>query len=153
MADLTSIQRQTKAMGRLNTSQMNVRSLSLSDTGAMMYCSSIDVSQVTEGVGTTIPITIQPTSPSIVDLYDSKVRYYKNEEERGSPSQGYHSNEFKNDANREDIEEIKVVASEPICLGCTEARFSEEKMTFLCFTWKKKRKGVTYHTCQAPRAH
>ena len=118
-----------------------------------MYCSSIDVSQVTEGVGTTIPITIQPTSPSIVDLYDSKVRYYKNEEERGSPSQGYHSNEFKNDANREDIEEIKVVASEPICLGCTEARFSEEKMTFLCFTWKKKRKGVTYHTCQAPRAH
>ena len=70
-------------MGRLNTSQMNVRSLSLSDTGALLYCSSNDISQISEN-----PITIQPNSPSIIDLYDGKVKYCKNEEERGSPSQG-----------------------------------------------------------------
>ena len=82
-------------MGRLNTSQMNVRSLSLSDTGAAMCCSSTDVSEACNM--STVPITVQPSSPSIVDLYNSKVRYYKNEEERRSPSQGYHSNELKNE--------------------------------------------------------
>ena len=34
---------QTTAMGKLNASQMNVRSLELSDTGAMVYCSSVDI--------------------------------------------------------------------------------------------------------------
>ena len=95
LAELNNIKRQTKAMGRLNTSQMNVRSLSLSDTGAAMCCSSTDVSETCNI--STVPITVQPNSPSIVDLYNSKVRYYKNEEERRSPSQGYHSNELKNE--------------------------------------------------------
>ena len=92
-------------MGRLNTSQMNVRSLSLSDTGAAMCCSSTDVSEACNM--STVPITVQPSSPSIVDLYNSKVRYYKNEEERRSPSQGYHSNELKN--------ECKVTNTSCIC--------------------------------------
>ena len=30
-------------MGKLNASNMNVRSLELSDTGAMVYCSSLDI--------------------------------------------------------------------------------------------------------------
>lgn len=150
LAELNNIQRQTKAMGRLNTSQMNVRSLSLSDTGAMMYCSSNDISQLSDGGNV---ITIQPTSPSIVDLYDNKVKYYKAEDEdQGSPSQGYHSNEMKNNLNDvNNIEEIKVMATDPICLGCTEAKYSEEKVSFLCFSWMKKRKGVTYHTCRQTR--
>ncbi len=88
MAELSNIQKQTKRLGRINASQMNVRSLTLSDTGAIMYCSSNDISQLSEAgmtVDKTAPITVQPTSPSIVDLYDGKVKYYKNEEERSSP--------------------------------------------------------------------
>ena len=63
IADLNNIQKQTKAMGKLNTSQMNVRSLSLSETGAMIYCSSIDISEFGNGNESTIPIMAQPTSP------------------------------------------------------------------------------------------
>ena len=63
IADLNNIQKQTKAMGKLNTSQMNVRSLSLSETGAMIYCSSIDISESGNGNESTIPIMAQPTSP------------------------------------------------------------------------------------------
>ena len=113
-----------------------------------MYCSSADISEANLS---TVPITVQPSSPSIVDMYDSKVRYYKNEEERRSPSQGYHSNELKNHekVQVQDPEEIQVLpaAVEALCLGCTEAKFSEQKVTFLCFTWRKKKKGLTYHTC------
>ena len=64
IADLNNIQKQTKAMGKLNTSQMNVRSLSLSETGAMIYCSSIDISESGNGNESTIPIMAQPTSPA-----------------------------------------------------------------------------------------
>ena len=110
-----------------------------------MYCSSADVSEANVS---TVPITVQPSSPSIVDVYDSKVRYYKNEEERRSPSQGYYSNELKNEKNPQNPEEIQVLPPDaPLCLGCTEAKFSEQKVTFLCFTWRKKKKGLTYHTC------
>ena len=28
---------------------------------------------------------------------------------------------------------------------CTEACFTEEKFSFLCFSWRKKKKDVTYH--------
>eukprot|EP00093_Oithona_nana_P010688 10688.XXX_630954_631664_1 [CDS] Oithona nana genome sequencing. len=147
LAELNNIKRQTKAMGRLNTSQMNVRSLSLSDTGAAMCCSSTDVSETCNM--STVPITVQPNSPSIVDLYNSKVRYYKNEEERRSPSQGYHSNELKNEFKDQDPEEIQVLPEgSAMCQGCTKAKFSEQKVSFLCFTWRKKKKGLTYHTCQ-----
>ena len=71
LADLNNIQKQTKAMGKLINSQMNVRSLSLSETGAMMYCSSMDISQVSEGGGneSTMPITAQPASPTVLELY------------------------------------------------------------------------------------
>ena len=41
---------------------MNVRSLSLSETGAMIYCSSIDISESGNGNESTIPIMAQPTS-------------------------------------------------------------------------------------------
>ena len=43
---------------------MNVRSLSLSETGAMIYCSSIDISESGNGNESTIPIMAQPTSPT-----------------------------------------------------------------------------------------
>ena len=73
LADLNNIQKQTKAMGKLINSQMNVRSLSLSETNEhpMIYCSSMDISQVSEhgGNDSTMPITAQPASPTVLELY------------------------------------------------------------------------------------
>ena len=141
LGDLTNIQKQTKAMGKLNTSQMNVRSLSLSDTvGAMLYCSSNDISQISDMPSSTFPMTISS------EFLKPASRHFKNEEKRQS----------KNDNNGVAEEEIKVVAAgdnvvEPpaICLGCTEAKFSEQKFSLLCFSWRKRKKGLTYHTCKA----
>jgi len=65
LADLNNIQKQTKAMGKLNASQMNVRSLELSDTGAMVYCSSVDISE--NGNGNEVTIPAQPTTPTILE--------------------------------------------------------------------------------------
>ena len=73
LADLNNIQKQTKAMAKLMNSQMNVRSLSLSETNEhpMIYCSSMDISQVSEhgGNDSTMPITAQPASPTVLELY------------------------------------------------------------------------------------
>ena len=73
IADLNNIQKQTKAMAKLMNSQMNVRSLSLSETNEhpMIYCSSMDISQVSEhgGNDSTMPITAQPASPTVLELY------------------------------------------------------------------------------------
>ena len=52
-------------MGKLNASNMNVRSLELSDTGAMVYCSSVDISENGNGNEATLPA--QPTSPTVLE--------------------------------------------------------------------------------------
>ena len=41
-----------------------------------------------------------------------------------------------------------------ICLGCTEEQtFSVQKYSFLCFSWKKKPKAISNHTCQTEKTY
>ena len=92
---MNNIQKQTKAMGKLNTSQMNVRSLSLSETGAMIYCSSIDISESGNGNESTIPIMAQPTSPDSL-VFNERLVYSPFLQIRGHP--------FKTSGNFQDFD-------------------------------------------------
>ena len=140
--ELGKIQQQTKKLARISSSQMNVKSLCLSDTVPPLYNSSLDISANSEGNASTVPLAMQPSgSVSIPDLY----------KQIDSPSQGYHSkNESLKIAEEEDQQikqQIQQQIEENYCQGCTEATMSEEKVTFLCFTWRKKKKGLTFHSC------
>ena len=157
LGDLGNIKKNAKALGRLNTSQINLRSLTLSETGGCgLYNSSFDITKSDDNLST-MPITNQPSSVTSFDRlpYNNKTTTTNDNTQRGSPSQGYHSND--NIAVSKEITEVEPSAtkieSQNVCLGCQEVQnqnddTAKEVTSFLCFEWRsKKKKKTIHHTC------
>ena len=69
-----------------------------------------------------------------------------------SPSQGYYSNELKTETKPIETKPGSETTLEPpICLGCIEPEYSTQKSTFMCFSWRKKPKTITNHTCYSKK--
>ena len=156
LGDLGNIKKNAKTLSRLNTSQINLRSLTLSETGGCgLYNSSFDITKSDDNLST-MPITNQPSSSSVTsfDKLPCNIKTTSNDNnQRGSPSQGYHSND--NIAVSKEITEVEPakIESQNICLGCQQVQTQNDtakKVTsFLCFEWRRSKKKKTFvqHTC------
>lgn len=119
--------KQNKMARKLNDSQINLKSLSLSDTGPALYQSSVTNADIDKSLGniSTVPKDLKHT-----------------ENEKSSPSQGYHSNENLEIPN--EIDEAEQNKNETLDITCHDYiqashNNTDEKISFLCFKWRKKR--------------
>ena len=119
--------KQNKMARNFNDSQINLKSLSLSDTGALCQ-SSVSNADIDKSLGniSTVPKDLKHT-----------------ENEKSSPSQGYHSNENLEIPN--EIDEAEQNKNATLDITCYDSNLAphnntEEKISFLCFKWRKKTK-------------
>jgi hypothetical protein len=134
---LSNIQKQTKLMRKLNTSQLNLKSISLSETATganNLCCSSNDIS---EADISTIPNTVKFEGLPVLNNQNNEenvLELIKVVPNTQPPKQ-------------ENNEQVLVTTSSGQCHCYTEAFDSEQKVSFLCFKWRKKKQGMTVHNC------
>ncbi len=158
LADLHQIRNQTLAMGALAYSKLIVNSMSVSNS---------DGDLTNAGLSSTNPVTWQPEGINKSQGYfsDSEVGTEKVIAATSSakslmPSQ---RDVVRPDGSHDYVEE-KAEDKRPVTPSlpdsrrchCTEACFTEERVSFLCFTWNKRKRDVTYHdhrkgVCQVHR--
>ncbi len=157
LGDLKNIVEQTKAMGAMRGSRRSLKTC-VNSVGVLF---GEDVSDA--------GFSVRMDNTSSSTLEGAKSAYFIG---GSSASQGYYSYNDIDDLGRFGSKVSSSIGSKPaesairprveseatsvkdqrdnnaeVC-HCTEASFTEERVTFLCFTWKRRKKGMTtYHPC------
>ncbi|XP_059086697.1 casein kinase I-like [Tigriopus californicus] len=161
LGELRDIRDQTKAMEGIVNSRKNVRSLSISNSNLGLESSETDFGA---GDGSN---NLNPKFNGLNGSQSYSQGYFSND---GSEPVGpinksnHHGHQMHYSSGVSHCDEIQVVTEEPhsmeanpICElhqekgRCTEACTVDERMSFLCFTWRKRKKDITYHTFDAQK--